>query len=489
MVRAMPSPPRRILVPLIVACGLMMENLDSAVLATSLPAIAESLGENPLHLSLAITSYLFSLAVFIPISGWFADRFGARNVFRTAIIIFILGSIASGMSQNLTELVLARLLQGLGGSMMVPVGRLVVLRTVSKAEMVNAMAWLTTPALIGPVLGPPVGGFITTYLSWRCIFWLNVPIALIGIVLVSLFIENTRESNVPPLDWRGFALTSVGLAAAMFGFETLGRGIVPLALSISLLAAGAAILTVYVLHTRRAQHPILALSLLAIPTFRASVIGGFVFRMGIGAIPFLLPLMLQIGFGLSPFESGMLTFAGAAGALTMKMTAAPILRTFGFKRVLLVNGVVVGLSLAAIGLFQQTTPAWVILAVLLTGGFFRSLQFTSVNTLGYADIPTARMSQATSFASMAQQLSLTVGVAAGALLLHFTQVLRGGSELGAGDFVVPFFAVGLMATIAGLTFAWLPADAAVEVSGKRLGRRPEPQAAPAEAKLSPAPGE
>jgi EmrB/QacA subfamily drug resistance transporter len=484
MVAAMAvSPPRRIVVPLIVACGLMMENLDSAVLSTSLPAVARSLGENPLHLSLAITSYLFSLAVFIPVSGWLADRFGARDVFRTAIIIFILGSVAAGLSNSLTELVLARLFQGLGGSMMVPVGRLVVLRTVSKAEMVSAMAWLTTPALIGPVLGPPIGGFITTYLSWRWIFWLNVPIALIGIVMVSLFIENTKEGNVPPLDWRGFALTSTGLAAAMFGFETVGRGIVPLSLSLSLLALGAAILACYVLHTRRTEHPILALSLLRIPTFQASVLGGSIFRIAIGALPFLLPLMLQVGFGLSPFESGMLTFAGAAGALTMKMTARPILRAFGFKPVLTVNALIVGVSLAAIGLFTPTTPGWVILAVLLIGGFFRSLQFTSVNTLGYAEVPPARMSQATSFASMAQQLSLTIGVAVGALTLHFTQLLRGGEALGAGDFVVPFLFVGLIAALSGATFLRLAADAGAEVSGKRIGRRPEPP------KLAATPGE
>ncbi len=484
MFPAMPRPPRRIAVPLIVACGLMMENLDSAVLSTALPAVAKSLGENPLHLSLAITAYLFSLAVFIPVSGWLADRFGARNVFRTAIVIFILGSVAAGFSNSLTELVLARLFQGLGGSMMVPVGRLVVLRTVSKAEMVSAMAWLTTPALLGPVFGPPLGGFITTYLSWRWIFWLNVPIALVGIVMVSLFIENTKEQNVPPLDWRGFALTSTGLACAMFGFETLGRGIVPLPLSISLLATGAAILAFYVLYTRRTEHPILALSLLQIPTFRASVLGASSFRIAIGALPFLLPLMLQIGFGLSPFESGMLTFAGAAGALTMKMTAGPILRGFGFKRVLTVNSFIVGLSLAAIGLFTPTTPGWIILGVLLIGGFFRSLQFTSANTLGYADIPSVRMSQATSFASMAQQLSLTIGVAVGALLLHFTQLLRGGGALDAGDFVLPFLFVGLIAAVSGMTFLRLPADAGAEVSGKRLGRRPEPPA-----KLSTAPGE
>ncbi len=453
------------LVPLIIACALFMENLDSTVLATSLPAIAHDFGESPVRLSFAITSYLFSLAIFIPISGWVADRFGARNVFRGAIVVFLAGSILCGLSGTLWQMVGARMLQGMGGAMMVPVGRLVLLRSVAKADLVAAMAWLTVPALIGPVVGPLVGGFITTYVHWRWIFWINVPIAILGLVLASLFIPAHREPPPPPFDRAGFGLTAVGLVGLMFGFETVGRDIVPVWASGLLLGLGALCTTLYVLHARRSRHPVLELRLLGVPTFRASVLGGFLFRMGIGALPFLLPLMLQAGFGLSAFESGQLTFAAALGALTMKLVAKPILRRFGFRRVLIGNALLSGLSLGAIALFRPETSHAVILAVLLTGGFFRSLQFTSINTLGYADIDPQRMSRATSFSSMAQQLSLSAGVASGAIILHLTMAARGGGALLAADFEPAFLAVGLAAALSGLIYLRLPADAGAEVSG------------------------
>ncbi len=457
--------PRQMLIPLIVACGLFMENLDSTVLSTALPAIARSLEENPLHLSLAMTAYLFSLAVFIPISGWVADRFGARTVFRAAIVIFTLGSILCGLSDSLTQFVLARVFQGFGGAMMVPVGRLVLLRAVPKSELVRAMAWLTVPALIGPVLGPPVGGFITTYLSWRWIFWINVPIGMLGVLLVTLFIEDIREERPPAFDWRGFALLGLGLTGLVGGFETVARDFLPDGLVAALFVSGAVMLTLYVLHARRRPHAVLDLSLLRIPTFRASILGGFLFRMGIGATPFLLPLMLQIGFGLSPFRSGLLTFAAAVGALLMKTTAGPILRRLGFRRVLIGNAVLCGAFLAAYGLFDPATPHWAILAVLIVSGYFRSLQFTSVNTLAYADMPRERMSRATSFAGIGQQLSLSVGIGTGALLLHLTVAARGDTQLAAMDFAPAFFALGLLAALSALVHVPLRADAGSEVSG------------------------
>ena len=453
------------LIPLIVACALFMENLDSTVLATSLPQIAASFGESPVRLSFAITAYLFSLAVFIPISGWVADRYGARSVFRAAILVFLLGSILCGLSSSLPELVAARLLQGLGGAMMVPVGRLVLLRSVAKSELVTAMAYLTVPALIGPVVGPLLGGFITTYFHWRWIFWINIPIAVLGLVLATLFIPDMREPRPPPLDLAGFGLSAVGLVGVIFGFETIGRGIVPGWATAALLAVGVLGILLYVRHAGRVAHPVLDLGLLRVQTFRASVIGGCLFRIGIGALPFLLPLMLQAGFGLTAFASGQLTFAAALGALTMKLAARPILRRFGFRRVLLANAMLSGLSLGAIALFRPDTPHLVILAVLLIGGFFRSLQFTSINTLGYADIDRQRMSRATSFASMAQQLSLSVGVGTGALLLHATMAARGGGVLQPGDFVPAFVVVGVCAALSALAFARLPLRAGEEVSG------------------------
>jgi EmrB/QacA subfamily drug resistance transporter len=454
------------LIPLIVACALFMENLDSTAISTALPAIAASLGENPLRLSLAITAYLFSLAVFIPISGWVADRFGAKRVFRLAILVFVLGSVLCSFAGSLVGFVLARILQGMGGAMMVPVGRLVLLRSVVKADLVRAMAWLTVPALMGPILGPPLGGFITTYLSWRWIFWINLPIGALGMLLVSLFIPDLREERPPPLDLLGFLLSAVGLLGLVFGFETIGRGLVPWSTTLLLLALGLVGIGLYVLHANRTLHPLIDLALLGIPTFRAAVLGGLVFRTAIGATPFLLPLMLQAGFGLSAFNSGLLTFAAAAGAMLMKLTAGPTLKLFGFKRVLMVNAVISAVFIAANGLFTAQTPHLLILAVLLAGGFFRSLQFTSINTLGYADIERARMSRATSFASMMQQLSLSIGVGTGALLLHLTVAARGGDQLAAGDFWPAFFVVALLAALSALVYLPHAPDAGAEVSGR-----------------------
>jgi EmrB/QacA subfamily drug resistance transporter len=456
---------RRQLIPLVVACALFMEHLDSTVLATALPAIARALHESPLHLNLAITSYLLSLAVFIPVSGWIADRFGARRVFCCAIVVFMVGSISCGFADSFWSFVASRVLQGMGGAMMSPVGRLVLLRSVSKADLVSALAWVSIPALVGPIVGPPIGGFITTYFSWRWIFWINIPIGALGITLALLLIKNFREEKVPPLDVRGFVLTALGLSAIMMSFESIGRGMLPDAVVYGLLVSGIAALTLYVFYARRARHPVLDLSLLGIHTFRAAVIGGFLFRIGVGATPFLLPLMLQIGFGMSPLRSGLLTFGAAVGAMTMKFSAKPILRRFGFRNTLVFNALISVVFLAASGLFEATTPAAVILAVLILGGFFRSLEFTCINALAYAEVPRERMSRATSFASMGQQLSLSVGVGTGALILHVVVTMRGGANAIAADFAPAFFAVSAISAVATLIFLRLPRDAALEVSG------------------------
>src|SRR5713226_7378669 len=324
---------RPILVPLVVACAMFMQNLDSTVIATALPTIARSLDESPLRLNVAITCYLLSLAVFIPISGWTADRFGARRVFSAAIVVFTLGSIGCGMANSLGALVIARIVQGMGGAMMVPVGRLVLLKTVPRSELVRAMSYVSVPALVGPVIGPPLGGFIVTYGSWPWIFFINIPIGVIGVVLVRLFIENIREAAVRPFDLRGFMLTGIGLASLAFGFEMMGRGELPLTVILGLLTLGALCLTLYVRHARRVDHPIIDLALMRIPTYRMTTIGGFIFRMGLGALPFLMPLMLQVGFGLDPLTSGLITFASAAGAMSNKLLVSAIIRTFGFRRV------------------------------------------------------------------------------------------------------------------------------------------------------------
>ncbi|HSI42183.1 MAG TPA: MFS transporter [Xanthobacteraceae bacterium] len=459
------------LVPLIVACALFMEQLDSTVIATSLPAMAADLGEDPIALKLALTSYLLSLAVFIPASGWVADRFGTRTVFRAAIVVFTLGSVMCGIASSLPELVASRILQGMGGAMMVPVGRLVILRTVPKSELVSALAWLTIPALTGPVLGPPIGGFITTYFNWRYIFFINVPIGLLGLVLVTRFIEDIREPNLGRFDFVGMMLSGAGLAGLVFGAALLGHEAMPASVALGVGAFGAVAMALYVRHARRVERPILDLGLLAIPTFRIGVCGASLFRIGIGAMPFLLPLLLQLGFGLTPFASGLVTFASAAGAMTMKVAAGPIIRAFGFRRVLVVNAFIAGSFIAVSALFAPGVPLALISACLLAGGFFRSLQFTAANALTYADVPTEAMSRATSFASVAQQVSIATGVAVGALTLEGMQALRGDATLTVPDFAVAFLVVAAIGLTSVLFFIRLPEDAGAEMAGR--GKRVE----------------
>ena len=455
----------RYFVTLIVAVALFMENMDSTVIATSLPAIARDLGEDPIALKLALTSYLLSLAVFIPLSGWVADRFGARTVFRAAIVVFTLGSAACGFAHSLLHFVLFRIVQGIGGAMMVPVGRLVILRTVPKAELISALAWLTIPALLGPVIGPPLGGFITTYVSWRWIFWINIPMGILGVILATHYVANIREHELPPLDVKGFILSGIGLAGLAFGFTTIGQGLLPIYVVVALLLAGVVGCWLYVRHARKAPAPLIDLRLLKVETFYASVVGGFVFRIGIGATPFLLPLLLQLGFGLTPFQSGLMTFASALGAIAMKTTAAPVIRRYVFKTVLVVNALTSGMFIATTALFTPVTPHAVTFTVLVVSGFFKSLQFTSINSLAYADIESRAMSRATSFASVAQQLSLSAGVAVGALVLELQRHWRPDATVHSGDFAVAFLVVAVISAAASLIFMRMPKTAGANLSG------------------------
>jgi MFS family permease len=349
--------------------------------------------------------------------------------------------------------------------MMVPVGRLVILRSVPRQEIVQALATLTIPALVGPVVGPPLGGFITTFFHWRWIFFINIPIGLLGIALSSVFIPNIKEPETPPLDFIGFLLTSIGFSLLMLGLATGGRHLIPIEVSIACGVIGAAALAAYLVHARRTSHPVIKLKLLAIPTFRASIAGGLLFRIGVGAIPFLLPLMLQIGFGLNPLESGSLTFIAAVGALFSKTIAKKILERFGFRRVLTVNAVIGAAFIAANGFFTPATPTALMLSVLFLGGVFRSLQFTSLNAIGYADVSNREMSYATSLSGVSQQLALSIGVALGALALETTAAIHGDANLSPGDFAPAFWMVAAISALASFVFVRLEPNAGAEMSG------------------------
>ncbi len=467
------------LLPLIVACALFIENMDSTVISTSLPAIATDLGTDPIALKLALTAYLLSLAVFIPVSGWVADRFGARPTFMTAIAVFLIGSVASASSDSLGTLVAARFLQGMGGAMMVPVGRLVLLRTVPKHELVQALSWLTIPALVGPMVGPPLGGFITTYFHWRWIFLINLPFGILGIALAKRFIPDITHAT-PPLDWVGFLLAGCGLAAAMFGFSTLGRHLVPLPIAALTLALGIVGLIGYGVHARRKAQPLLDLNLFRLATYRAGIAGGSLFRIGIGSTPFLLPLMLQVGFGLSPVQSGLLTFVSAMGAMFMKTIAAQILRRFGFRRVLVTNALIASGLLCSFGLFRPSTPHLVIIATLLVSGCFRSLQFTSLNAISYAEVDTRRMSQASSLAGMMQQLSLSLGVAVGGYLLQIVGLASGRGATDVHNFYWAFVGVGAISA-SSAWFMWrIPRNAGAEMAGRARGGQEVAEPKPAQ---------
>ena len=457
-------------VPLIVAVALLMENIDASVLTTSLPAMAIDLATDPIHLKLVLTSYLLALAVFIPASGWAADRFGAKIIFRAAIAVFTIGSIACGLSQNLGELVIARTLQGIGGSMMVPVGRLIVLRTVPRDGLVGALAWLTVPALLGPVMGPPLGGYITTFWNWRWIFWINIPLAVVGILLATLMIPNIREATVARFDIAGFLMAGPGLAAFLTGLTLAGLNLAPLWLVASLIIGGASLTTAFVFHALRVGEPLVDLRLLTLQTFRISVTAGTLFRVGAGALPFLLPLMFQLGFGLTAFQSGMLTFVSGMGAMAMKFAAQPLLRRFGFRGVLVGNAVISALLIAAPALFTPTTPAILMLVILGAGGLSRSLQFTAVNAIAYAEVSGPRLSSATSFTAVLQQLSGSIGITIAAMSLEATGAWRGTSATDIGNFPVVFAVIALLSLSSSLIFARLTPTAGATLVQQKPAR-------------------
>lgn len=449
----------------IVASALLMQNLDSSVVATVLPAMARDLGADPVHLSVAITSYLVALCVFIPVSGWVADRFGPRRVFMAAILVFCCASALVGLAQGMGSLIAARILQGVGGAMMVPVGRLLLLRRVRKEELITAMTWLTMPALLGPVCGPPLGGLLADLVSWRAVFWINIPVGAVGLLLVWRFIPEVERTDPGPLDGRGLLLWGLALALLMAGFETIGRHIAPAPFTAAALLAGLGAFWLAVRHSRRAARPAVDLSLLKLPSFGVPTLSGTLFRSGAGAVPFLLPLMLQLAFGLSASQSGFVTFAGALGAFAMKPLVRPALRRFGFRAVLAANGLLAAASVAACAAFTPAWPLAAIFAVLAISGLVRSLQFTSLNTLSFADVPQEKLATATAMSGTVQQLSLALGVVIGSVGLEASMLATGHARPELLDFRLAF-AFAALVTLASVPFMLrMPRDVGARVSG------------------------
>lgn len=446
-------------VPWLVAVALFMENLDATIVNTAVPTMAASLQVEPLSLKAVLTSYTLSLAIFIPISGWIADRFGTQRVFTTAIWLFLFGSLGCGLAPNVPLLVAARIVQGIGGAMMTPVARLTLVRTFPRSEMLRTMNYVIIPALLGPLLGPFAGGLIVHVTTWRMIFFVNIPLALLGLWLTKRHMPDYRDTAVAPLDRAGFVLFCSGIALLSYVLEVFGEHTHATGPVLSLLAGALLLLGGYGWHARRAAAPLLALGLLRVRTFRISVLGGFVTRLGFGGMPFLLPLLYQIGLGYPAWQAGLLTMPQALAAMGMKIISRPMLKRFGHRTVLLGNTVLLGLTMMLFTQIERGTPIGAILALSFAQGFFASLQFTAMNSLVYADIDDAEASKAGSIASTAQQLSLSFGVALGSLV---TAWFLGHVDQTDAAQTIPalhkaFFTLGLITIVSSVTFAGLRA--------------------------------
>lgn len=432
---------------LLVAGAFFMENLDGTIVVTATQRMAHTFGVPAAALNLTITAYLLTLGVLIPVSGWVADRFGGRTIFTLAIAVFTLASALCATSTSLPELTAMRVLQGVGGAMMVPVGRLVVLRATAKSDLITAIAYLTWPALAAPMVAPAVGGALTTFLSWRWIFLVNLPLGALALVVALRIVPDVRGPERRALDWWGFVLTGLGVAVFVGGLETVTAGSASWALVVAALFVGGVILAVAVRHLRRAAHPLLDLRVFRVPTFRVTTVGGSCFRMAIGAAPFLLPLLFQEAFGWSAFEAGLMVIPVFVGNIAIKPATTPILRRFGFRRTLVVSDCLAGVTLALCATFTAHTPMVLLVADLLASGVFRSVGFTAYNTIVFADVPHEEMNNANTLASTIQQLSMGLGVAIGALALHAGAPIAravGAGSAGRGPFVVAFLLVALL---------------------------------------------
>ncbi len=405
--------------PWVVATALFMEQLDATIVNTAIPSIAADLHVTPLSLKSVVTAYILSLAVGIPISGWIADRFGTRRVFGIAIAIFTIASVLCGLSLNPTMMTAARLLQGVGGAMMMPVGRLSIIRTFPKSELLGAMNFVIIPALIGPLLGPTLGGLIVHWISWRAIFFVNVPVGLIALYLVWKYMPDYKGTERRPLDVVGMILFSCGTALLSWLLEVFGEHTLEPMTALLMLVVSVSLLVAYGWHSSGIEYPLLRLTLFKIRTFRTAVLGGFATRLGVGGLPFLLPLMYQVGLGLPAWKSGLLMMPTALAAMGMKLISPRLLARFGYRQVLIVNTVCIGITIGLFSIVKAGTPLTMIVMLSLMQGFFNSLQFSSMNTLAYADVAQPDSSMASTISSSFQQLSMSFGLAAGSLVAGY----------------------------------------------------------------------
>lgn len=464
------TPQRARLMALLVAAAFFMENLDATVIVTALPDMAASFGVNPVDLNVGITAYVLTLAVFIPASGWVAERWGYRRVFLLALATFTLASVLCGLSQTLWQFVLARVLQGVGGAMMVPVGRLAVLRSTEKKDLLTAIAFITWPGLVAPVLGPPLGGLITSSASWHWIFWLNLPLGLIALLLTLRLMPAGQAQEAPRrFDWLGFALCAGGCAALLHGLDEVGRA--PTALvGWSLLGASVLLIAVLAWHCRRHAAPLLRLEAIKVPTYRVTFNGGSLFRAMVSAHPFLLPLMFQLGFGLSPVTSGLLVLCLFAGNIGMKPMTNAVLRRLGFRATLLGSGAVLTLATFVCALVTPATPLWLLAPLLVVSGMARSMGFTAYSSLAFVDMPPPLMSSANTLFSMTQQLAFGLGIALAVIFLRGSQTVLGVADGSLSAYHLAFALIGLATLLSMADLLRLPKDAGAQVSGHGLAR-------------------
>lgn len=461
-----PSDSLKRLLPWLVAVAYFMQSLDTTILNTAVPAIAKAMDVTPLNTKSVLASYTLSLAMFIPVSGWMADRFGTRLVFASAIGLFTLGSLLCGLATNIDMLVACRVLQGMGGAMMVPVGRMILARSFPKPELVRAMSFVAVPSTIGPMLGPVLGGLIVHYLHWSVVFFVNIPVGLAGLLLVYRYLPDYREAKTHPLDVAGFVLFGAGISLLSYVLEVFGDHRLNTAETLGLLALSALLLAGYGLRALHTAFPLLDLALFRIRTFRASVSGGFFTRLGIGGIPFLFPLLYQIALGFSPVQAGLLIMPQAIASMGLKAVLPKILERLGYRVVLVANTIMLGFLIMGFATIGPQTPVWLIVLQSFTLGFFTSTQYTSMNTLVYADVTPAQTSGASTIASTGQQMAISFGVAGASLIaaLFVPDHLHSVPATMLHGVQQAFIVLGIMTILSSIVFMELRKNDGAEVS-------------------------